>query len=77
MDGAKVRVEEGESVKLSDIENVEYAVADVRSAAELVKQIPELQLVVLIDPDCWACVPDFGNDRHSDNAALRAQRNRF
>lgn len=59
VDGAKVRVEEGEVVMIEQIEDVEYEVADVQRAADLVKQHPELRLVVLIEPHCSAEVPDF------------------
>ena len=59
VDGAKVRVEEGEVVRLEEIENAEYEVADVQRAADLVKQHPELRLVVLIEPGCGATVPYF------------------
>jgi hypothetical protein len=59
VDGAKVRVEEGEVVRLEEIENAEYEVADVQRAADLVNKFPELRLVVLIDPECGAIVPYF------------------
>ncbi len=59
VDGAEVRVEEGEVVRLEEIENAEYEVADVQRAADLVKQHPELRLVVLIEPRCGATVPYF------------------
>ncbi len=59
VDGAKVSVEEGEVVRLEEIENTEYEVADVQRAADLVKQHPELRLVVLLEPHCGATVPYF------------------
>ena len=59
VDGAKVRVEEGDVVKLEEIKNAEYEVADVQRAADLVKQHPELRLVVLVEPHCSTWIPDF------------------
>ncbi len=59
VDGATVRVEEGEVVRLEEIENAEYEVANVQRAADLVKQYPELRLVVLLNPRCGATVPYF------------------
>ena len=77
VDGAKVRVEEGEVVRLEEIENAEYEVADVQRAADLVKQCPELRLVVLIEPHCSAVVPDFSPCRDPESpegAVLSFQR---
>ncbi len=67
VDGAKVRVEEGEVVRLEEIENAEYEVADVQRAADLVKQHPELRLVVLINPHCSAVVPNFSGPSDSES----------
>ena len=59
VDGAEVRVEEGEVVRIEQIDNAEYVVADVQRAADLVKQHPELRLVVLVEPHCSTWIPDF------------------
>ncbi len=67
VDGAKVRVEEGEVVMIEQIEDVVYEVADVQRAADLVKQHPELRLVVLIEPRHCAVVPDFSPRRDPES----------
>ena len=67
VDGAKVRVEEGEVVMIEQIEDVVYEVADVQRAADLVKQYPELRLAVLINPHCSAVVPYFSPRRDPES----------
>ena len=73
VDGAEDRLEEGDVVRYQGIENEDYAVAAVQRAADLVEECPELRLVVLIDPDCSAWIPDFSGRNHSDSESLFGQ----
>jgi hypothetical protein len=51
-------LEVGELVKLDEIDNAAFEVADVQRASDLVALHPELQLVILIHPEVPSVIPD-------------------